>query len=185
MDKLPTNLKQEWVTLLRLTSVYSAETWPIWCQRPPKSHSPWTQTWFVNAHATPPGVVTSVQPKREYRRSRRRLPAWSVEIRSFHKNEFRWKTARDHFLCGICLGKHGRKPNRFTARCDVQSCKMRSHPLLHRDSASSSTSATNLLTGSNNYESCRPNTSNLQLQKCSLDQRTLIAQPLNEYGKVA
>ncbi|XP_062537847.1 uncharacterized protein LOC134206171 [Armigeres subalbatus] len=45
----------------------------------------------------------------------------------------RWKAVRSNYLCRICLGKHGRKPCRSWARCDVQGCQMRHHPLLHGD----------------------------------------------------
>ncbi|XP_029717444.2 uncharacterized protein LOC115260593 [Aedes albopictus] len=177
VDKLPANLKLEWVTFkrqfavadLRVFSRYMANlvsaAAEVTLTLDPKGSKPKReekQKGFVNAHATPSGAVTAVKPKGE---STKAVPPTSLSITclvcgdpdhrvkecgAFKKMnpDDRWKTVRDHFLCRICLGKHGRKPCRSTARCDVQGCQMRHHPLLHSDSGSSSTSAKSAPQGS-------------------------------------
>ncbi|XP_062708422.1 uncharacterized protein LOC134288244 [Aedes albopictus] len=166
VDKLPANLKLEWVTFkrqfavadLRVFSRYmanlvsaAAEVTLTLDPRGSKPKREEKQKGFVNAHATPPGAAMSVKPTVESTKAVSSItclvcgdPDHRVkECKVFKKMDpdDRWKTVRDHFLCRICLGKHGRKPCRSAARCDVQGCQMRHHPLLHSYSASPSTPA--------------------------------------------
>ncbi|XP_062541972.1 uncharacterized protein LOC134209970 [Armigeres subalbatus] len=163
VDKLPANLKLDWVTFkrqfpvvdLRIFSRYMANlvssaaevtlSFDLKGTRPKKEDK---QKGFVNAHATPSGAAVPDKTKVESTKpaspisclvcgnSDHRVKECDV-FRKMDRDD-RWKAVHGNYLCRICLGKHGRKPCRSSARCDVQGCQMRHHPLLHDDSGRSS-----------------------------------------------
>ncbi|XP_062702726.1 uncharacterized protein LOC134285619 [Aedes albopictus] len=161
VDKLPANLKLEWVAFkrqfamvdLRVFSRYmanlvsaAAEVTLTLDPKSAKLKKDEKPKGFVNAHAT-----SSEKPKVEPTKVVSTITCLACgdpdhrvkECKVFKKMDpdDRWKVVQSHFLCRICLGKHGRKPCRSAARCDVQGCQMRHHPLLHSESGNSSAAA--------------------------------------------
>ncbi|XP_058840721.1 uncharacterized protein LOC131696194 [Topomyia yanbarensis] len=98
---------------------------------------------FLNAHSTmPPGNREAVTTEPEQPKAPERMTSCLVCNKLDHKVkecetfkrmscDDRWKAVHALHLCRVCLGRHGRRPCRSQARCEVAGCQVRHHPLLH------------------------------------------------------
>ncbi|XP_055623309.1 uncharacterized protein LOC129766735 [Toxorhynchites rutilus septentrionalis] len=162
VDKLPAHLKLEWVTFKRQFLVVDLRVFGRYISnlvsaaaevslnvdiKGTKLKKEEKVKSFVNAHLSPTSSTESPKPRSESSKAVASVicltcgkPDHKVrECETFKKmnREDRWKVVHTNFLCRTCLGKHGRKPCRSQARCDVQGCQMKHHPLLHGSATSS------------------------------------------------
>ncbi|XP_058449178.1 uncharacterized protein LOC131429147 [Malaya genurostris] len=151
VDKLPAHLKLDWAVFkrqyvivdLRLFGSYmnnlvsAAADVTLSIELSPSPSRPMKNDrikGFLNAH--------SATPTAQLEKQRESTVSCLVCNKQNHKvkecdtfkrmtTDDRWKSVHTLHLCRVCLGRHGRKPCRSQARCNIAGCQLRHNPLLH------------------------------------------------------
>ncbi|XP_062701605.1 uncharacterized protein LOC134285222 [Aedes albopictus] len=152
VEKLPSGVKMQWAQQLIQFPDANLQTFSTFMSavvesvskvvlytgnqsyRPEKPNS--KEKGYFHSHVETADIARSAQRKNEAFRACPVCEKGNHRVKdceSFQKSsvDSRWKTISALKLCRCCLGQHGRRPCRSSAKCEVDGCQYRHHPMLH------------------------------------------------------